>query len=457
MLDSIGAKKHVYQTPTPRKKSKTRIVVAAIMFVLLAAGIFIGSKLVIFAQKIFEGSHFSFTRFFITDDKPISGEEGSEIRILVMGIGGAAHDGGTLTDTLMLATIKLPDTEQGKVQVSLFSIPRDLPVDIPGVGPGKINSAYAYGEAGGKNNGPETAVQTVEKLIGQDIPYYIVLDFRGFQKIIDDLGGIKVNVESSFTDSQYPDAKSGFLPPVTFEKGLQEMDGERALQFVRSRHGTNDEGSDFARTRRQHLVLKSIKDEVKSARILTSLGLMDRLLQDLSEHLRTNIEPHVAKRIYDLTKKIEEKNIYSQSLDQTGLICDYIEESSGAYYVIPCSGINNYEGIRNFLKNQFLDGALTAEQPVIEIQNASAIEQLGRKVSDQIYLPHLAITVSNYRGAASYTSSIIYDNTKGQKTETLYYLQKTLGIKLASSPFPFPTSSDNPDFVIIVTGDPKDR
>ena len=464
MLDSIREphnpdQRNHHQAPH-RPKSRFRFFLALTMLALLAGGIFIGSKVVIYAQKVLEGKDgkFSFSRLFISSDKSLTGEENKEIHILLMGIGGESHEGPNLTDTMIVATVKLPDNSGGKVKVGLYSIPRDLAVNIPGYDYRKINSAYAYGEMAGKDMGSKLAINAVERLLNISIPYYGVVDFRGFEKVVDDLGGITVDVDQAFTDKEYPDEKNGYLSPITFEKGRQTMDGARALKYVRSRHGNNNEGTDFARSRRQQKILKAVKDKAAGLRIITNLGLVDRILNDLSDHVRTNMEPYEIKRIYDLVKNISEDNIVSQALDvESGTLCDEIEAETGAYLLVPCAGLSDYTQIRNLFQNQFQDGQLAHEEPVVKIQNASGLPQLGRAVQTAITLPHMKISVGNFRGETLYFETIIYDNTGGQKKETLNYLKSTLGSRVAAGPFPFQTAGTKPDFVIVVASDLKNR
>ncbi len=453
MLDAV-------QKPKPKKGRFLRLWLALVMLVLLASGIFAGSKLVILAQKILEtgDGKISFAQLFLAKNKSLTGEETGEIRILLLGIGGGTHEGPTLTDTIILATLKLPQEEQSGQEpprLSLVSIPRDLVVNVPGSSDyRKINSAYAFGEIGGEGGGPRLALQSLEQLVGEQIPYYAVVDFQGFKTIVDDLGGIIINVEREFTDSRYPDEQLGYLAPLKFEAGLQKMDGERALQFVRSRHGNNNEGTDFARSRRQQKVLEAIRDKILGLNVLTNLGLLNRLMDDFADHLRTNLEPYELKALYDLTRELKKENIISSGIDpESGLVCDQIEEETGAYILVPCAGLLDLSGIRNFFHDQFIVGGLRKENSIVEIQNASGIEFLGGRAKSYLAAPFLQISSANFQGQARYQESILYDNTKGQKPETRKYLQNKLGLPAASSPFPFSMANPNADFVIILTAD----
>lgn len=440
----------------PKRKSRLKLWLVLLGLLLLAGGIFVGSKLVLLADKILEGDGVAvtFRNFFIAPDKQLQGEEEGAVKILLLGIGGQGHDGGTLTDTMILATLKTPKEKDEKLQVGLVSIPRDLLANIPGYDWRKINSAYAFGELGGQKQGPALTLQTIENALGLSIPYYAVIDFEGFEKVIDDLGGVEINVEVGFTDSLFPDGRDGYLAPLTFDEGLQKMDGTRALQYVRSRHGNNNQGSDFARSRRQQQVLKAVKEKATSFRILTNLGLIEKILDDLTDHVRTNFEPFELKRLYSLSKELDGQNIHSLTIDvASGFVCNQILEENQAYVLIPCEGLGKYEKIRELVKNQFLLSGLQKEQPAIEIQNATRIPALAARVEQVLQGPFLKITTSNFRGQTNYQQTIIYDNTRGQKPETLKYLREKLGKQIAQSPFPFQTASQNPDFVIIVLED----
>lgn len=466
MLDSVQPR-HNYNSelksdPTiplkKLKKFKLRLFLGVIMLILLAIGIFVGSKLVIFAQKILEGSgtEFSFKRLFLAGEKKLIGEEDGEIHVLFLGIGGENHDGGTLTDTMILATLRLAKFKDEQNKVSLISIPRDLLVDIPGYDYRKINSAYAFGEQNEKKQGPTLAVRAVEQLFDMKIPYYAVVDFQAFKKIIDDLGGVQINVEAGFTDSQFPDYRYGYLPPLTFEPGSQKMDGERALQYVRSRHGNNSQGTDFARSKRQQQLIKATKDKISHLNILTNLNLVNKILDNLSDHVRTNIAPHEMKHMYDLSRDVDNQTISSFSIDvESGLVCNQIVEETGAYVLLPCLGLGNYEALRNLVQNQFLIGDLTQEKSIIEIQSIPGSNLARMQALELLALPTLEVTSGSLKSNATYNESIIYDNTRGAKPRTLKYIQDRLGMKLSSSPFPFPTLTAKPDFVIIVTGVPN--
>ena len=129
-----------------------------------------------------------------------------------------------------------------------MSLPRDLWVSIPNYGPQRINVAHAVG-------GPDLTKRTINATFGVPVQYYARVDFRGFEELIDSMGGVIVDVERPVKDDAYPTEDYGFKR-IYYAPGPQLLDGRHALEYARSRHGSND----FSRARRQQSVLVSLRD-----------------------------------------------------------------------------------------------------------------------------------------------------------------------------------------------------
>lgn len=193
----------------------------------------------------------------------------NNVTILTLGIAGKNHEGGTLSDSIIVANYNLRTNK-----LLTISIPRDIWSNTL---QDKINTAYAYGEAKQKDGGLKLAKAEVEAIVGIPIQYAAVIDFAKFKELIDLLGGIDIDVDQTFKDNQFPitgrenDECNGDIEfkcryeTVSFKKGPSHMDGITALKYVRSRHATGTEGSDFSRNRRQQKVLAAIKKELLSS------------------------------------------------------------------------------------------------------------------------------------------------------------------------------------------------
>ena len=434
-------------------------------------------------NKIFTGKQNIFVRvgkLIVGEDKPLKGEETGIVNILLLGKGGPGHEGPNLTDTMIVASINTNNND-----VVLTSIPRDFLVQLPGRGFNKINAAYAYAELNEEGSGGDAAIEMAQKVTGLTIPYYAIVDFKGFVKAVDHVGGIDITIDRTFTDSEYPNYNLGYLPPVTFTKGDEHMDGERALIFARSRKGTNGEGSDFARSERQKKVMVAMKDKLMALN-LSDLGTINNLLNSFTENFRTNFEPHELKRLADLGKKISGDNVYSISLEPDDInICNGLidmntgrpapplppppppptgEDDEGQndtsaraqeptvnriYVVTPCED-KTLADIHNHLQAAMLVASLQQDEATIEIQNSTG-KSYVLEPWRQLSALGVNIKFTSFRGKSAYDRTILYDNSKGEKSKTLNYLKNTYTFD--QSDVPFYDAAAGSDFVIILGRD----
>ncbi|MDF2815670.1 MAG: transcriptional regulator [Paenibacillus sp.] len=154
----------------------------------------------------------------------------------------------------------------------LFSILRDTYVKIPGHGMDRFNTALVYG-------GPQLAMQTAGDLLGLSVQYYVFTDFQGFMELVDALGGIELDVEK---DMKYHDSSEPEFD-IDLKKGIQQMDGKTALQYVRFRH---DAMSDFTRTERQRKFLTAVANKMQAT---TSLFKLPSILSSIDPYIETNM------------------------------------------------------------------------------------------------------------------------------------------------------------------------
>ena len=180
--------------------------------------------------------------------------------ILILGSDRRADTPNWRTDVMMILAVDRANGAAG-----MISIPRDLYVDIPNYGMGRLNTADYFGSDGGKDMaaGARTIAEIVRRDMGVAIDNYIRLDFTGFQQLIDALGGIDVEVDCPLEDYFLEVA----IGRPRIEAGLQHMDGETALAYVRTRR----QGGDFDRARRQQRVLMAMRDQAVSTDLLPRL------------------------------------------------------------------------------------------------------------------------------------------------------------------------------------------
>ena len=272
--------------------------------------------------------------------------QGDRINILLLGIGGAGHDGPYLSDTNIILSIK-PSANQ----VAMISVPRDLAVKINEHGIRKINNADAFGEAQQANGGGEYARKIFEQTFNTNIPYYARVDFTAFKELIDAVGGITINIERSFVDTAYPGPNNSFQT-ISFSAGLQKIDGERALMFARSRHGSNGEGSDFARAKRQQLALSAFKKKLLSAGAYLNPITLQKIITSLSQHIITNMDFGQIMYLVGMAKDFNSEDVKTLVIDDSpnGFLKSIISED-GAYLLVSKTG--DYSGINSAINNIF--------------------------------------------------------------------------------------------------------
>ncbi|MBI4281231.1 LCP family protein [Candidatus Uhrbacteria bacterium] len=404
-------------------------------------------------------------RLFLSADAPLQGERDDRINVLLLGMGGEGHEGAYLTDTIILASFQ-PSTKS----VALMSIPRDLSVLIPQTRLwGKINAVNAYAESADPGNGGEGARQLAEQLLQIPIPYYIRMDFQGFVQLIDDVGGVTVNVDNRLDDEFYPITGNEDVYPIearyehlVIESGEQAMDGARALKFVRSRRAKGVEGSDFARVKRQQAILLAFKEKTFSWPTLTSPSRISRIVSDLTTHIATNITFREGVRFAQLLKNINRTNTRRVALSDApeGLLTARIV--NGAYILEPSDG--TFDAIRALVQNIFTKPAPTLTLPPqqktpVTILNGTTIPGLAKTVADILTAQGFSITRIDNAPLRSLQRTVVYDLTQGKNYLAYDRLRLLLnavpandpGNPLATQP---PTDRDDA-FLIILGADAK--
>lgn len=323
---------------------------------------------------------FSAAKQMVTSDyKSLRGSEKNRINILLLGMGGEGHSGKYLTDTIMIASIN-PQT----LETALLSIPRDLYVNIPGTNiHTKINAVYTY-ELNRNNKDSAKAMKSVEKVIekitGQSIDYYFSLNFEGFTKIIDEIGGVTVDVPEDIFDPRYPGPNFSYQ---TFEikKGVQYLDGEAALKYARVRHTT---GGDFARASRQQAIIAATKRKAFSINTITNPSRVNGLMNALGENLKTDVQFDEIPAFLELSKNINIYQTVNKVLDawsKDSLLAVSHVNLGGVRAFVLIPRINSYKEIQALAKNIFSADYLEKQKQEIEKENAKILALTSQDVS----------------------------------------------------------------------------
>jgi LCP family protein required for cell wall assembly len=369
---------------------------------------------------------FGATRHFFKTSNAENDNE-TRINVLFLGMGGVGHEGPYLTDTLILGSF---DTKTKKA--ALLSIPRDLSVYVPEYEWRKINHVNSFGEEKNPGEGGKFTKEFISELLDINIHYYVRMDFDGFIKLIDDLGGVDVYVDESFTDPLFPTDNYKYQT-LSFKKGWQTMNGERALQFSRSRHGTGNEGSDFARSRRQQKIIMALKDKIFSFNTLLSPGKIAALLNSARQNIQTDFEVWEMIKFANLLRGVKSNEIVRHSLDSGtgGLLTERIYE--GAYLLEPRTG--NFDEIKNFVKNIFDPQLKQVNFPGvkinIEIQNGTNIPGLANHINESVIKSGFNVVKIGNAKTRDYQKTVIYDFSNGKYPKELAELKDKLNANVS--------------------------
>ncbi len=376
------------------KKVLKRTATLAAVFLLLAAG-WLGWQFYENSSKVFGGDT---NLLGFLQSKKLRGEDQGQVNILIGGVStdNPGHQGSALTDSIMMISL---DTKTNKA--FLLSIPRDLWVDIPGYGYGKINAANAYGdednfsEAGLPSGGMGLLAKVINESFELPVHYYAKVNYGALRDAVDAVGGITVDIKSSDKRGLFdPNINYVDKGPLKLANGPQKLDGQTALNLARARGDpTNDgrvaygfERSDFTRTMHQRQMILALKERISSGSVVTNPLKVGQLFDVVGKNTKTDFEPSEIRRLYDINKLIKQTDVSSISLndvDGVNMLASY-RTRDGASALIPAAGLDDFSQIQVLLKKLMSTDPVVKESASIVILNGGDITGLASKESNNL-------------------------------------------------------------------------
>lgn len=347
------------------------------------------------------------------------------VTILLLGIDQRCDESGpTHTDSMMLVTIDPMGLSAG-----VLSLPRDMWVEIPGFDVDRINQAHYYGEAyeypGG---GPALAVETVEAFLGVQIDYYAAVNFDAFIEVVNEIGGIDINVPEAIVDETYPDRCYGY-DPFEIEAGDHHLEGEMALKYARTRATL---GGDVDRAERQQKVVLAVREKVLSLDMIPQLiTKAPAIWQTLQNNVRTDMTLEEAVQLALLAQEIPRESIETAVIDY-----DYVEPATtpdGRQVLVP-----NRDYIRQLRNELFtvpvpptpeiqnLPALMVEEAARVAIQNGTPEFGLAGDTQTFLIANGLNVTEVGNADSAAYRTTQIIDY--GNHLNTRRFLIQLMGI-----------------------------
>jgi polyisoprenyl-teichoic acid--peptidoglycan teichoic acid transferase len=450
-LDMPKAPRRRKQSQKKELKSKRHIArkaLSTMLIIFLLGGGYLFGKGYLSILNIFRGGGNALALEENIDPSRLRGEGDGRVNILLLGRGGEGHDGADLTDTIIVASI-----DPVNKKTALLSIPRDLYVNLGDYGSMKINQVFFTGKNYDvkENEQPNDAgmrllENTLEDTIGIPIHYHVLVDFEGFRKTIDTVGGIETNVPEELAVYEYY-PESGYVLDV--DAGNQKFDGLRALAFARTRK-TSARG-DFDRSERQRLMMIALKDKVFSLGTFGNPVTVNKLIGDFGNHITSNFTTEEVLRIYEIMQEVPNDQIASvgladepQSLVTTGNI-------NGLSVVIPRAGAFQYDAIKHFVRNALRDGFLENENASVDVYNGTYIGGLAGRTADELESFGYSVGTVADAPQKGMQDTVLIDLTGGDKKYTKSYLETRFGVTALTS-MPSGTGIDpgQANFVIIL-------
>ena len=369
----------------------------------------------------------------------------TRITVLFLGLDYRDWEAGEIprSDTMMLITLDpLAQT------VGFLSIPRDMWVEIPGFGHNKINTAYFLGEANKlPGGGPGLAMETVEHFLGVPVDYYALVDFMTFVDLIDELGGLDLNVRQEVTISRIGETDS----QEVLREGVQWLDGMQVLGYARSRY---TEGGDFDRAKRQQEVIMAIRDQVVTWNMLPELiAKAPALYREVNEGISTNLNLEDMLRLANLGIQIPEAN-FTQRVIGPDMVYN-AKSPDGLSIMIPIP--DDIRGLRDqvftnapisqTVVNSDLAVLRQTEGARIAIHNGTQDGTLASRTAEYFRSQGLnVVEETNAQNIYNTSQMVIYHG----KPYTASYLAGLLGIPNSGVTFDF--NPDNYADIVLILG-----
>jgi LCP family protein required for cell wall assembly len=350
------------------------------------------------------------------------------MNILLLGSDTTNPENSGRTDVLMVVSINRTHNA-----VALLSIPRDLYVYVPDVGMKRINTAYGLGETLVEGTGAQLLIDTIQYNLGLSVDRYARVDFIGFKQIVDALGGLQVPVDCAIQDWRLREPD---LDPTiednwemfTLPIGMQYMDGDLALWYVRSRRTS----SDLDRGRRQQDVLRALWRKLRSQEALAQLST---LWNQLAGKVETDLTLADALEMLPLAITIETSNVAYYTFSPRREVSRFISPA-GQEALLP-----DLEAVASLMQQAVLpvDSNDTAvEHPTVGIVNVTGIFSMGRVAADRLELEGFQTVVLDEWSSPRQYNKIV-DYTGGTNEAALSALRRVLrvtdeGVETISDP-----------------------
>jgi LCP family protein required for cell wall assembly len=421
-------RKHVWSHPrswSTRRRITTSLL--SVLFIGFLLGGWYGAKLLGNVNKVFHASIIGDVSA-LWSNATLKGEDQGRVNFLLAGDSAddPGHGGADLTDSIMVVSI---DTKNHTG--FMLSIPRDLYVDLPGNwGHQKINAANEvtnFNQAGYPSGGMGQLEAIVQTDLGIPIDYYGLIDYTAFKDAVGAVGGISINIQSPDPRGIYDSYTNLKLP-----NGEVTLNGQEALNLARARcdAGVGDvcyglPNSDFDRTQHQRQMLVALEQKAQTAGVLANPISVTKLFDAFGNNVKTDMNLQDVLRFVQLTKGMNVSSLQSLTYQYGGknaLLTDY-RAPDGEDALAPTAGVDDFSQLQAYYQKLTSNNPIVGESPSVVVLNASDVVGLAAK--EETALQAKGVTVASIADANNqHQGTMIVDNSKGQKPQSLKLLQQ---------------------------------
>lgn len=468
------------QPPSNRRKWIKRFLIFAVVIAVLVGG-YVGFKAVVASNNVFKGSIFD-----VFQNVPLKQDANGRSNIIIVGTSedDPGHEGGTLTDSMMIMSI-----DQTKKNAFMISIPRDLYVKYGGTAcnsgyAGKINEYYGCVHDG-KGVDADRAALTKEAeflggITGLDIQYGINVNYTVMREMVKAVGGnITVTIESrnprGQMDSNF-DWKCGVgdrkstrasilkkCPPnghfIDYPNGPVTLDAEHALYLAQARGDAAPtygfEQSNFDREKNQQKIIKALREKALSAGVLADFGKVSSIIDALGNNLRTTFETKEFRTLVSLAQNIKNDDIKSISLIDGDEPIMTTGNVNGMSVVKPAAGTYDYSDLQALLKKRLSSDPVIQEAAPIAVYNGSGVNGAGQSEADKLKSEGYTVDGAATAPKGTYAQYTLYQIGDGNSGTANKLMQK-YGVKITKGNPPM-TVDKAVRFVLILGPVPTDK
>jgi LCP family protein required for cell wall assembly len=379
---------------------------------------------------------------------PLKNQDG-RVNILVAGNSAddVGHNGGQLTDSIMVLSINTKNNT-----ALMLSIPRDLWVEIPGVGHSKINAAYP-------NGGMDKLQSVVQDNLGLTIDYQALVNYTAFRDLVNAVGGISINIKSTdprgIYDPSLDYTSRNCCALAKYPNGQVALNGKQALNLARARgdaYGSYGFAqSDFDRTEHQRQMLMAIKDKASSPSVVANPLKLTSLIDAVGNNVKTNLQVDEIETLYADSKKIDDAKIDSYNINtlngkNTTMLTNYTSPD-GQSALVPAAGIDDFSDIQKKIQKLFTADPVSKEGATAVVLNGTTTNGLAMSQENKLIAKGMSVSIGDSSTAQATTT--IIDNSNGQMPNTLNYLKQQYKATVVTNAH-LTATYPNADFILIL-------